>query len=248
MNQEQMKTSPGSFLFRGTLVVPKWSEFWWRYLILLCLGVAALDLALWTPAWAFHWSESNGTVTTLGIALHFKEAPLQLQQTARDVYADTVVAFYALYVLSVVVVYGPRRFWQEIIPASWKRVAGYIVVISAVLILGSYLSEWCGSYSGDPHGAKSKSWILLAGVAGPITEELFARLTLYQMLRSKFRFLIAAVVSSLIFGLLHFGYPEPIKMIMGTLVGAFLCWTYEKTGSILTPIGIHVLNNLWNLL
>jgi membrane protease YdiL (CAAX protease family) len=87
--------------------------------------------------------------------------------------------------------------------------------------------------------------ILLVGVVGPIEEELFARFTLYQMIRARSHFLVAAILSSLVFGLLHFGYPQPIKMLMAGILGVVLCWAYEKTGSILAPIGIHVLSNLW---
>ena len=117
-----------------------------------------------------------------------------------------------------------------------------MIVIGAILILGGHMFEWLGIYSGDP-GSRHMPvcMVLFVGVIGPIQEELFARLTLYQMIRAKSHFLVAAILSSLVFGLLHFGYPEPIKMLMAGLTGIFLCWTYEKTGSILVPIGIHVL-------
>jgi membrane protease YdiL (CAAX protease family) len=251
MNQEKMKTSVSSFLFHGPLAVPKWSEFWWRYLLLLCLGVAVFGLTLCRPIYLLwlEWDQGAGTVTSFGITLHPENAAVDFQAAVNDVYRGTVGALGCAYVLSVVGAYGLRRFWAHVSRAATKRMALYIVVISAILILGGYLFEWFGIYSGDPKSVQRKSVlaILLIGVVGPIKEEMFARFTLYQMIRAKSHFLVAGTLSSLVFGLLHFGWPEPIKMLMAGLAGVFLCWSYERTGCILTPIGIHVLTNLWML-
>jgi membrane protease YdiL (CAAX protease family) len=244
-----MKTSLNSLLFDGHLVVPTWGDFWKRYLILLCLGVVALGFALYSPMvllW-LQWDHGAGTVTTFGITLQANDVAIDLNTAVNRVYGVTMSVIYCLYILLVVATYGPRRFWRAATNASMKKMSVYVIGIVTIIILGGYLFEWLGIYSGDPKNMRKESiWmIFLGGIVVPITEELFARLTLYQMIRAKTHFLVAAIISSIAFGLLHFGYPEPVKMAMAGLVGVFLCWTYEKTGSIITPIGIHVLNNLW---
>jgi membrane protease YdiL (CAAX protease family) len=65
------------------------------------------------------------------------------------------------------------------------------------------------------------------------------------MLRSLASFLFAGLLSALLFGLAHLDYPDPRKVILGTLLGLFAAWTYERTSSVITPIGIHMASNCW---
>lgn len=244
-----MKSTLGSVLFSGNLVVPRWNDFWWRYLILFFLGIAVTCFTLLPSFYCLwlHWDQAAGTVTSFGITLHPKSAADDFRQAVNDVYHGTVGVLYCIYILTVIVVYGLQRFWRDATRSSLKQVAIYVMGISVIYILGGYMFEWFGFYSGDPPNLHRKSIpvIVFAGIIAPIEEELFYRLTLYQMMRTRFGLLIAAILSSVIFGLLHFGYPEPIKMLMAGLAGLALFWSYEKTGSIFAPIGIHMINNLW---
>lgn len=232
-------------LFKGTLTVPEWKQFRWRYLILLFLGIAAFAI----PHLHFHWLKwdiDSGTVTTFGIIRHqFNDSGADFELFVNKVYRGTLAGIMCTYIASALFIYGFKRIWLSATRSSIKRIAGYVFSISALLIVGSYMLKWLGAYPGDPEvGSKSFAIYFLTVVLIPVMEELFARLTLYQMIRSKTHFLIAAILSSIVFGLMHFSYPEPIKMALTAISGFLLCWSYEKTGSILTPIGIHVLNNL----
>lgn len=244
-----MKLLPGIVQINEPLDVPKWNTFWQRYLILLIMGLIVIGITLYRPLYLFwlEWDQNTGTVTSFGITVHPTGIKTNLQKSVNDIHKITSGVLYSLYILLVIIVYGPRRFWRSATQTDMKRVSCYVFGIGAVLILGGYIFEWLGAYSGDPASMRDTSlvMIVIVGIIGPVMEELFARFTLHQMLRAKTNFLVAAIVSSLIFGLLHFGYPDPIKMLMAGLTGTFLCWTYEKTGSIITPIGIHIFNNMW---
>ncbi len=247
MKQEK-SSAVWDFLFLGSLVVPKWREYWWRYLLLLFIGVAVLGLTTFHNVW-LHQNDASSTVNSFGITLHPDDTVVDFQEFINVVYRATLLIIWSVYVLLVIAIYGPRRFWQAATRASMKTVACYIVGVGAMLVFGGYLIERFGAYSGDPTNQRTSTTALyLFSVMGPLMEEMFARFTLFQMIRAKFPFWVAATLSSLVFGLLHFGYPEPIKMLMAGISGILLCWTYEKTDSIATPIGIHVLNNLWMLL
>lgn len=84
--------------------------------------------------------------------------------------------------------------------------------------------------------------ILLIVVAAPISEEICFRGMLYGGLRERLPKLAAALLAGLVFGVLHAltGITAVPPLIAFGFVLALL---YEKTGSILPCIVIHMLNN-----
>ena len=84
--------------------------------------------------------------------------------------------------------------------------------------------------------------ILLIVIAAPISEELCFRGMLFGGLRERWPMWAAAVLSGLIFGALHAltGLTAVPPLIF---FGVVLALLYEKTGSILPPIILHLLNN-----
>ncbi|MDA0350070.1 MAG: type II CAAX endopeptidase family protein [Verrucomicrobia bacterium] len=81
---------------------------------------------------------------------------------------------------------------------------------------------------------------LLAVVVAPITEELFFRAFVYRSLKSYFPTTGAAVVSSLIFALMHFNILSFVPLF---ILGFWLCRSYEDSGNIWVPIIVHGLFN-----
>jgi membrane protease YdiL (CAAX protease family) len=76
----------------------------------------------------------------------------------------------------------------------------------------------------------------------PVFEELAFRGLLFAILRRKFRFLPAALISASIFAIAHgYGVVGFISVLWSGLLWA---WIYEKTGSLLPGILAHALNNL----
>jgi membrane protease YdiL (CAAX protease family) len=89
--------------------------------------------------------------------------------------------------------------------------------------------------------AMSFSWtfillFLLVVVLGPISEELLFRAFIYRSLKSYFPKTAAAVVSSLIFALMHFNVLSFVPLF---ILGVWLCRSYEDSGNIWVPILIH---------
>jgi membrane protease YdiL (CAAX protease family) len=84
--------------------------------------------------------------------------------------------------------------------------------------------------------------ILLIVIAAPISEEVCFRGMLYGGLREKLPRLGAALISGLIFGALHAltGVTAVPPLIV---FGVLLSLLYERTGSILPGILLHMLNN-----
>jgi membrane protease YdiL (CAAX protease family) len=84
--------------------------------------------------------------------------------------------------------------------------------------------------------------ILLIAVAAPLSEELLFRGYLFGGLREKLSRWPAALVAGAVFGALHAltGISAVPQLIA---FGVILCLLYEKTGSIVPGIILHMLNN-----
>ena len=79
----------------------------------------------------------------------------------------------------------------------------------------------------------------------PIWEEVFFRGVVFRRLSLRFKATTAAVVSSLIFGLMHFGGSS---MFHAFLVGVLFCYIYARTQNIWVPIILHGFGNFLSTL
>ncbi|MYL35744.1 CPBP family intramembrane metalloprotease [Pontibacillus yanchengensis] len=84
-------------------------------------------------------------------------------------------------------------------------------------------------------------FILIITVLAPILEELLFRKVLFGSIYKKTNFIIAALISSLIFAVVHMDLMHTIKYTAMGLVFAFL---YVQTKRIIVPIIAHMAMNL----
>jgi len=83
--------------------------------------------------------------------------------------------------------------------------------------------------------------VLIAGLA-PIAEESFFRGFFFAGLRNRWSLWAAALLSGLIFGLVH--APTGITTVIPLAVLGFaLCWLYDRTGSLWPCVMAHAINN-----
>src|SRR5262245_2312982 len=114
--------------------------------------------------------------------------------------------------------------------------------VSESLHLTSHWAEW---FDGDLVWATpSITAISLVEyvVFASLFEELAFRGLLFAILRRRFRFLPAALISAGIFGVAH-GYGL-VGLLSVCWSGVLWAWIYEKTGSLLPGILAHAINNL----
>ena len=84
-------------------------------------------------------------------------------------------------------------------------------------------------------------YLLVAGLLGPIAEEVFFRGFVYGYLR-RWGVITALAGSTLLFVLAHPQLPAlPVPQVIGGIIFAL---AYEKEGSLAAPVTIHVLGNL----
>jgi membrane protease YdiL (CAAX protease family) len=83
--------------------------------------------------------------------------------------------------------------------------------------------------------------VFLSGVIiAPIAEEIVFRGYLYKAFRDRFRPSYAIVLSAALFSAIHL---ELLAAVPLFVIGVVLAYVYEKTGNLMAPITLHVLNN-----
>lgn len=88
-------------------------------------------------------------------------------------------------------------------------------------------------------------FILVAALIGPILEEIVFRKIIFGALHKRFDFAIAAVISSLLFGLAH---QELSFLLTYTSMGFVFAFLYAKTKRIVVPIVAHASMNTFVVL
>ena len=114
----------------------------------------------------------------------------------------------------------------------------YFVVVVGVMYA-------CGVYRIDSFGTDRPAVLVNAffrGITTAVGEEMLFRGVLFRWIDEKWNFVIALVVSSALFGLMHLGNPGAtwwsslaIAIEAGLLLGA----AYKYSGTMWLPIGIH---------
>jgi uncharacterized protein len=84
---------------------------------------------------------------------------------------------------------------------------------------------------------------LSACLMAPVTEETFFRGFVFAGLRKRWGFWVGAVVSALIFGVVHAGTGPAAIPFLAVLGGAF-AYAYERSGSLWPAVFAHAINNL----
>lgn len=93
------------------------------------------------------------------------------------------------------------------------------------------------------------SVVIVTGIAvvfmAPIAEEVFFRGFIYAGLRRYLNMPIAGLISGLLFSIAH---GDPGLVVPFALVGAILAYTYERSRSLVAPIGVHFVFNTLSFL
>jgi membrane protease YdiL (CAAX protease family) len=127
-------------------------------------------------------------------------------------------------------------------------VLGYVAYLACALVISALFApeqEDITRELGVDEGALGAiGAFFLIVIAAPVAEEIFFRGFMFAGIRSHGSFLVAALVSSGIWGLFHYtgeaSWPVVLQL---SLFGVILCAVYERTGSIRPTIALHMLNN-----
>ena len=82
--------------------------------------------------------------------------------------------------------------------------------------------------------------VVLGCVIGPLAEELFFRGVVYTAIRRRLPRAAAIMASGAAFSILH---TNPLGFLPITALGCLLAYLYERTGSLISPLVVHVAHN-----
>ena len=83
--------------------------------------------------------------------------------------------------------------------------------------------------------------LVLYGIISPFAEEAVFRGMIYNRMKRCFSYLIAIVVSSLLFGCYH---GNLVQAVYGTILGILIAYSYEKYESFAAPVLFHAVANV----
>jgi membrane protease YdiL (CAAX protease family) len=159
--------------------------------------------------------------------------------------------------------------WREVVgvpPASearreavWGGVAGLVLYPAVALVAGSLILLLLRAVSGESvetpdqlsPGLEGTGRLLAAAYAiaiAPVVEELYFRGVLFRGIADRHGAWSGAIVSSVLFGLVHWPVGEPlvdalVLPIVMTVTGLGLAWIYVRRGNLVAPVAAHVVFN-----
>ena len=132
----------------------------------------------------------------------------------------------------------------------FQKVPADVLLISIVFALCGMFAVDLLSSTVDIPNKLEEQFKMLAGtvsgflgvcIIGPIMEEMIMRrVVLKEMEKLTKSMWWGIIISSALFAIIHI---NPIQVVFAMPAGIFLGWLYCKTGSLLVPICIHILNN-----
>ncbi len=142
---------------------------------------------------------------------------------------------------------GRAQFWPTVGWATLGIGAFYVLTI----IYGLLVKPSAEQNTVQELGGNSGTFgLIVAGVmviaVAPVIEEFFFRGFFYRALRSRLSWIAAALVDGLLFGSIHYsgnGVDGLLILPPLAILGVIFCLVYERTGTLLAPIGMHALNN-----
>ena len=142
---------------------------------------------------------------------------------------------------------------EKIFSSIKTGLLGYVAMLPVLVLTFGLLAAVAGLFSYEPEPqnvvqiylkASSQPYLLwftlFVAALGPVLEEIFFRGFAYPALRKRFGIPVAMLLTSAVFAAFHMNL---IAFFPIFVLGIFLCYLYESTGSLVPSISAHVLHN-----
>ncbi|MEA2227495.1 MAG: protease family protein [Solirubrobacteraceae bacterium] len=139
----------------------------------------------------------------------------------------------------------PTRLWPAIgwMLATWVGFYAFTAAWVAILGLNPQADKLPEQLGVDDSTAALIGAAFLVAVAAPVAEEFFFRGFLFNALRNWRGVWPAALITGLVFGVIHAGSSDPAFLAPLAFFGFGLCMLYVRTGSLYPCIALHCANN-----
>ena len=219
--------------------------------LLLLLAYSALQSVLASLAVivAFYYGESQGIVDEYAIEYVQEGLAFGLPDAAQNLYYGAMsvgLLLSTIIMLLIIHATGLFRLRLSLFHSISRRplFLSTALVFTSMWVLNIFV-QWFpledmmqDTFSGISHNVLGA---LSISLFGPILEEVMFRGAIQGYITRKTgKPILAIIVASLIFGIFHI---NPIQVVYASLLGMIFGWIYYRTGSLLSVIVGHVLNN-----
>ncbi len=139
------------------------------------------------------------------------------------------------------------RFWPTLGWAALGILTFYLITLVYGALVQPDVEQKTVQQLGGDQGTFG---LIVAGsmviAVAPVVEEFFFRGFFYRALRNRMSIAAAALIDGGLFGIIHFsgGGADGLLILPPLAVlGVLFCLVYERTGTLLAPIGMHAFNN-----
>ena len=147
---------------------------------------------------------------------------------------------------------GPR--WVGLVSVPWRWIglavgvgaAAFAVRLVLARLMVVAMPDWMAFMGtpfalGDGHSpGMSAGFLGMTILVTPFAEEVFFRGFLFRWMSGNRPVWLAAIISSVMFGVAHILPPQAIS---AALMALLLCWLYWRTGSVWPAVAAHITNN-----
>lgn len=233
----------------------KMKKFGWRDIVLIVSYIASTFLIPFVIAFIFILVEIVGS----GIDINDPDSMTNIMNAVLApatvwsslisglVNVVIVLALYWTYIKD-----AWKRFWQ-----AWKTnipliLGGYVLVIIVNYAFSYFINsdtsanqETIETIFANASTLETLAMLIPVTFCAPLVEEFLCRKALFGSFKhNKIIGAIMFVVSSVLFGLLHYGFDNNlIVLVPYMLMGAIMAGTYWLSDNIFTAIGLHFFNN-----
>lgn len=218
-------------------------------LLLLAYSMLQSVLASLAVKVAFYYGESQGIVDEYAIEYVQEGLVFGLPDAAQNLYYGAMsvgLLLSTIIMLLIIHASGLFRLRLSLFHSISRRplFLSTALVFTSMWVLNIFV-QWFpledmmqDTFSGISHNVLGA---LSISLFGPILEEVMFRGAIQGYITRKTgKPILAIIVASLIFGIFHI---NPIQVVYASLLGMIFGWIYYRTGSLLSVIVGHVLNN-----
>ena len=216
------------------------------------LALGWLDAVVVIVAFVVSMSLGGVLSVALGVRMPGEAMTTSFDVEVLEAAASMQARFVAIaYLLSMVICYAFLMIYFRARKQPLKECIYTRFSISPIRLLSGYMLMWFVSIAveplaaylpGDQDALGSGGWLLISAVLlAPLFEESIFRGYLGGVLRKSYGGLVAWLVSSVLFGLVH---AIPSVILTATLSGLVLGYYYLRTRSLWMVVALHALNNL----
>jgi membrane protease YdiL (CAAX protease family) len=184
---------------------------------------------------------------------------------------DTIILDFFILLAVLIFLFKVHRRRLESLGFSAKNsarnvlygVLGYVGIIPVILLIGVFIytllnifrlevppQPIVGLFLAEENVALLFVSSIIASLVGPVIEEIFFRGVMYNAVKRKLGVFRAVLITSVLFSFLHTHAATYflVGFVPITILGITLAYLYEKTGSLIPSITLHVLNNLGSVI